>query len=402
MKVLMYGWEFPPNINGGLGIACYGIVQALLRQNLQIGLVLPRAKKTNGSLEIVDLASEPENQADNLTLYYIDSIIKPYLNEQTYSQELKANPMANQFYGNDLAAEVRRYAAKAGQLAKTIPHDVIHAHDWLTILAGIEAKKISQKPLFFHVHALEIDRSGGQINQAIFDIEKQGLYAADKIFAVSKLTRQNIINQYHIAPEKIEVIYNGLSESYIQRPYEEEDNKQNIVLFLGRITYQKGPFYFLDVAHKILSKRQDIQFAMAGDGDLLRSVIEYAAKLRIGSHVHFLGFLDRNQVKDAYEHSKVYVMPSISEPFGLSCLEALALNVPVVISKQSGAAEVLQHVFKVDFWDVDLMAEKIMALIDFPKLRKELVQNSQPELTVLNWDNSVKGIIKSYQSQISN
>ena len=426
ISVLMYGWEFPPHISGGLGIACYGIVKGLVAHHINVALVLPQAMWQGNHSEsgnpAILVAGPSKNtnafspdELEHLGIQYINAILTPYLTDRTY-QDLKkeCSGQASAIlrgdaaldlmvdYGSDLISEAVRYAIQAGALASKTQHDVIHAHDWLTVLAGIEAKKISGKPLIFHVHSLEHDRSGAHLNSAIFDIEHYGLQEADVIITVSQYTKRMIVEKHGISPEKITVVYNGLLVREKQKenkilPYVSFKEKQKTVLFLGRVTYQKGPFYFLDAAYKILNERTDIQFVIAGDGDLLHDLIEYAAQLRIGRHVHFTGFLGRDWVEEIFQLSDVYVMPSVSEPFGISCLEALSYDVPIIISKQSGASEVLNHALKVDFWDIDEMASKIMALVDYPALGLELLKNSEQDLRPLSWNNSSLDIINVYQ-----
>jgi glycosyltransferase involved in cell wall biosynthesis len=301
-------------------------------------------------------------------------------------------------YGPNLFQEVLRYAKIAGDMAIEIPHDVIHAHDWMTILAGINAKQVSSKPLIFHIHALEIDRSGmDNINQQIFDIEKYGMQEADRVIAVSNYTKRLIMQHYHIPEKKIAVIHNGIDKSYGEKHNEYAFKHPKTVLFLGRITHQKGPYFFIEIAKKILSVRQDIQFVLAGTGNLLVEMIEKVACLHIGKNVHFTGFLDPKTVKKLFHFADVYVMPSVSEPFGISCLEALANDVPVVISKQSGAAEVLHDTLSADFWDVDEMAGKILALLDHKALRQELMHNITREMQNLTWDEAGNKIINIYR-----
>ena len=410
MKVLMYGWEFPPNINGGLGVACYEIVRALLKRNIQIDLILPKVKTPRMAKDVIDQTDTQDNP--DLNIQFVDSILQPYMDEKKYRQ-ITVNQIDQSAYGHDLFSEVSRYAQQAAFYAEQIPHDVIHVHDWLTVLAGISAKEISKKPLLFHVHSLETDRAGEHINQTIFDIERKGLEQADKIFAVSQYTRDQIIKHHAISPDKIVITYNGVPHAYYeqdalslssnnerdtqhQQTLTQYKNKSNLVLFLGRVTHQKGPFYFIDAAYKILSVRKDIHFAVAGDGDLLHDLIEYVARLRIGSHVQFLGFLDKQTVHTMYERSKVFVMPSVSEPFGLTCLEALIRHVPVIVSKQSGVSEVLGNVLTIDAWDTLDLADKIIALVDYPIMGMETIKNSRHDLSLLTWDNSVKNIIQTY------
>ncbi|MBU0743895.1 MAG: glycosyltransferase family 4 protein, partial [Gammaproteobacteria bacterium] len=302
-------------------------------------------------------------------------------------------------YGIGLLTEVFRYALCAGSLAQDVPHDVIHAHDWLTILAALEAKRYSCKPLVLHVHALETDRSGLWVDKKIFAIEKYGMEQADQIVAVSQYTKNNIIQYYGIAPEKITVIHNGI---YCNEKSSEltKTNRPRMVLFLGRITHQKGPYFFIEIAKKILEKKPEVQFVLAGTGDLVTDMIERVASLRIGKNVHFTGFLDSDRVRDIFQLADVYVMPSVSEPFGLSALEALTCDVPAIISKQSGVSEVLRNVLVADFWDTENMADKILALLDYPALGRVSLTYAHNDLCHITWDKAAGKIIDLYKKVI--
>lgn len=428
MNVLMYGWEYPPHISGGLGVACHAIVQALIKKNISINLVLPYdlsgmvVKNKLSKLHIFGLgktSSSPDKNA--LNIYKIDSLLHPYLSPQDYqtifvkstqqSEYLRNLPqhIAQHYwhnfaganltgnYGHDLFSEVLRYAEVAGDVATQVKHQVIHAHDWMTILAGIKAKYLSKRKLIFHVHALEIDRSGIEhINQQIFDIEKYGMEQADKIISVSQYTKDLIVRYYGIPDNKIEVVHNGINDSYAKNEQRKVSDRK-MVLFVGRVTHQKGPYFFVEIAKKILAKRPEVEFVIAGTGNLLREMIERVAAARIGQNVHFTGFLDPEKIKDVYRLADVYVMPSVSEPFGLSCLEALAHDVPVVLSKQSGAAEVLRHALHADFWDVNEMASKILALLDFRALRQESLGHVKSEMRNLTWDKAGNKISSLYE-----
>ena len=377
MEVLMYGWELPPRISGGLGVACQGIIQGVLDNNCAISLVLP----SNTPVE------------DGLFKYAQKLKVI-----QTNFFKDKLNSYFTQ-YRKQLNYYIKEYAKFAGALAKEVSHDVIHTHDWLTALAGIEAKKHSHKPLLFHVHSLETERSEKSNNKSIYDIEKLALEQADRVITVSEFTKNNAIREYGVSPTKISVVHNGLYAEQIKKFSSEKIIKQpatKTALFLGRITGQKAPFQFIDAAAKILKERQDIQFIMAGDGDLFKKAVGRVAKLKLGPYVHFTRFLNREQVNSIYEQSQVYVMPSVAEPFGLTCLEALAHHVPVICSKQSGVSEVIKNVVKVDFWDTDAIAQKINELIDSPKMRAQLIAGSIPELRKLQWSEAGKKLINIY------
>jgi glycosyltransferase involved in cell wall biosynthesis len=400
MKVLMYCWEFPPHISGGLGVACHGIVHGLLENHIEITLVLPGGEAP--AFKFRDLPGLKILQTNSNYPWlgsYTGNTINLKCTTTDDSLHRVSMPKSN---AHDLLSAVEQYAAQAENFAKDNPHDVIHAHDWLTILAGIAAKRISHKPLIFHVHSLEVERSAFPVNQMIYDIEKYGLEQCDIVIAVSNLTKNSIIQHYKINPEKILVMHNGLFKEQIRDQHADTLTipKYKTVLFLGRITHQKGPFHFVEAAHKILRHRDDVQFVMAGDGDLFHRVVERVAELKLGTHIHFTRFLNRGDVESIYKKSQVYVMPSVVEPFGLTCLESLAQHVPVVLSKQSGAAEVIQHTLKVDFWDTDQMAEKIIALLDYPALRLQLLESSAPELHRLLWSQTAKKISHVYERLI--
>lgn len=390
----MYGWEFPPHITGGLGVACHGIIQSLLENQIEVALVLP-------GFAVPTLLFPDTEMLQVLPTPFLYGMISPYGANTVQRDKLTSDTSITETHHGDLFSAVEDYARAAGSFAKTTPHDVIHVHDWLTVLAGIAARKISHKPLVFHVHSLEISRSADPVNSAIFNIEKYGLEQADAIIAVSEFTKQRIVHYYHIPAHKVTVVYNGLFKEQISKPFKEPLKEPlypdyKTVLFLGRMTHQKGPFHFVDAAHKVLRTRDDVQFVMAGDGDLFHSVVERVAQLQLGRHIHFTQFLERDQVELIYAKSQMYVMPSVAEPFGLTCLEALAQHVPVILSKQSGVSEVIQNVLKVDFWDIDEMAAKINALLDFPALGRQLTENALPELEQLLWSKTANKIFNVY------
>jgi glycosyltransferase involved in cell wall biosynthesis len=420
MNILMYGWEFPPHISGGLGVACYAIVNELAKKHTNITLILPQIVENPlrdhehvsiigcNFLKDFDLTSL-KALCLQFNIKDIGSLIHPYISGSNYhSAQIHQNEsdVKNFFplklsgqYGINLLSEVFHYALIAGALAETVPHDAIHCHDWLTILAGVEAKRHSHKPLIFHVHALEYDRSGDHVNQQVFDIEKYGMEQADRIITVSQYTKNIIAKRYGIPAEKITVVHNGMYYHQCPTPFH-KNNAQKMVLFLGRITHQKGPYFFVEIAKKILSKRQDIQFVVVGNGNLTSEMIKHVAASRIGKYVHFTGFLDPDTAQKVYQLADVYVMPSVSEPFGLTCLEALSHQVPIVISKQSGVSEALKHALKADFWDVDDMASKILALLDYPMLRKTMLKNAVQDLKQLTWNRAADKIINVYQQVI--
>ena len=423
MKVFMLGWEFPPFISGGLGTACYGLTQAMDQLDIKVTFVLP--KMVNGKyathVKLLSPGSLPAtessktNELTNVTFRTINSPLQPYSSPDAYQQQIEETlrhkrrvhgSTTGQFigradYGGDMYTEVHRYAAVVAQLAEIEQFDIVHAHDWMTYPAGIAVAQISGKPLIVHVHSTEFDRSGENINQMIYDIERKGMHAADKVIAVSFLTRNIIISRYGISNEKVEVVHNGverngnwgLAKSGI-------DKDERIVLFLGRITMQKGPEYFLEAAKKVLEVMDNVKFVMAGSGDLMCQAVEMAAELGIGSKVLFTGFLRGEDVQKIYKMADLFVMPSVSEPFGLVPLEAMDNDVPVIISKQSGVSEVLKHVLKVDFWDVNEIANKIIAVLKYPPLRETLANYGNFEVRKLRWKDSAQKCAKIYEEAL--
>ena len=304
-------------------------------------------------------------------------------------------------YGGDLFGDAHRYARLVGRLAEREEFDVIHAHDWLTYPAGVEARRVSGKPLVVHVHATEFDRSGDHVHQGVYDIERWGMHAADKVVAVSALTKQICSGRYGVPGGKVEVVYNGVDQNGGDvRGGTQIESKDKIVLFLGRITMQKGPEYFIMAAKRVLEVMDNVKFVVAGSGDLALRMIEQAAQLGIGHKVLFTGFLRGADVERVFSLADCYVMPSVSEPFGIAALEAMRSDVPTIISKQSGVSEVLSHALKVDFWDIDEMANKIAAVLKYAPLGATLREHGAMELRGLSWDGAAARCEQVYGSMI--
>ena len=428
MRVLMFGWEFPPHIAGGLGTACYGMTRGLAKNGVDVIFVMPKAsgdedqrfvKVVNAS--DVEATFGPvdgsEDIWDKLTFIQIDSNMVPYISPEEYAtyhdEYVKSGRKVCQNgdvwkqrytfsgkYGANLMEEVARYAMVAAQVARNLEgqFDVIHAHDWLTYYAGIAAKRVSGKPLVVHMHATEFDRSGEHINEQTYAIERAGMEAADKVIAVSNLTRNIIIEKYGIPADKVVTVHNAVRFAEGSGNEAERGVDDKIVTFLGRITYQKGPDYFVEAAAKVLKRVPNVRFVMAGSGDMMNHIVRRVARLGIADRFHFTGFLRGEDVHKMFMLSDVYVMPSVSEPFGISPLEAMKSNVPVIISKQSGVAEVLDYAIKVDYWDVDAMADAIHALICYPALSKMFARKGLEEVTGLKWDNAAAKIKAVYES----
>lgn len=392
MNVLMFGWEFPPIHSGGLGTACYGLTKSLAKKGINITLVLPSTKGIKQ--DFLKLISA------NVRVKKIDSLLRPYLTLSTYNSVKEGDNFGNlPIYGSTLFDEVYRYTREAVNIGKREKFDVIHCHDWMTYGAGIRVKEATGKPLVVHVHATEFDRTGGHgVNQYVYDCEKQGMLVADLIFAVSNFTKNKIIHHYGINPDRIIVVHNSIDMDVNGGYSHAGINKFNkIVLFLGRITLQKGPDYFLYAAKKVLDYNPNVRFIIAGSGDMERFAIEKAAELGIADKVLFAGFLNGADVDRVYKMADLYVMPSVSEPFGLTPLEAIRNDVPVLISKQSGVSEVLNHCLKVDFWDVNEMANKILGVLNYRSLSESLKENASLELKKFSWDEPARKCIEVYK-----
>ena len=411
MRVLMFGWEFPPHISGGLGTACYGIVNALLKKDTEIFFVVPKAsgdEEQSGfrliNASSVDVSGQMLKYQKKFTCIQATSQLVPYTTPESFHQKKekiisRAQESFYRFsfsghYGYDLFEEVAGYASVAGQLARDLSFDIIHAHDWLTFPAGQAAKEVSGKPLVVHVHATEFDRSGEHINPDVFKAEQTGMRGSDHVIAVSELTKQILISQYGIPSKKISVVHNGIQPKTLPRA--KKGIRDKIVTYLGRVTFQKGPEYFVRAARKVLQKLPHVQFVMAGSGDKLEEMIRMAASFGIGSRFHFTGFLKSEEVNALLSQSDLYVMPSVSEPFGISPLEAIQADVPVIISKQSGVSEILKHAIKVDFWDTEVLADTIHGVLVHQPLSRMLSQGASDEVRNLTWDEAASKIIKVY------
>jgi glycosyltransferase involved in cell wall biosynthesis len=301
-------------------------------------------------------------------------------------------------YPENLMEEISNYEAVASVLAHQLDFDVIHSHDWLTYPAGTFAKQISGKPLVVHVHATDFDRSRGQVNPTVYGIEKRGLDAADHIITVSDLTRKTVIEKYHQHPSKVTTVHNAVEPLANAEEFTKTPRKDKVVTFLGRITMQKGPEYFVEAAARVLEKTKDVRFVMAGSGDMMNAMIDLSAKRGIADRFHFPGFLRGRQVYEMLAESDVYMMPSVSEPFGISPLEAMQVGTPSIISKQSGCAEILTHAIKIDYWDIDAMADAIYSIVKNPAMYESLRKLGKEEVDNIKWYDAglkVRGIYDS-------
>lgn len=418
MKALMFGWEFPPHILGGLGTASYGLTKGMSENgDIDITFVMPKpfGDEDKSFANIIGANSTPICWRD-VNWDYVQGRIGKYMNPQTY-YDLRSHIYADfnylrtndlgciEFsgkYPDNLMEEINNYSIVAGVIARTIPCDVIHSHDWLTYPAGIHAKNVTGKPLIIHVHATDFDRSRGNVNPIVYNIEKDGMLNADHIITVSNLTRNTVIEKYGIDPNKVTTVHNAVE------PLSEElknvtvhKSKDKIITFLGRITMQKGPEYFVEAAAKVLKKSHKVRFVMAGGGDMMEKMIDLAAKRDISDRFHFTGFLKGKEVYEMLKASDVYVMPSVSEPFGISPLEAMQMGVPSIISKQSGCAEILDNVIKIDYWDIDAMADAMYGMISFNGIHKQLKEQGLAEIETIQWKKAGAKVIDIYHQVIN-
>jgi glycosyltransferase involved in cell wall biosynthesis len=428
MRILMFGWEFPPHISGGLGTACYGLTKGLHSVGIHdILFVVPKAygdedtSKVNiidaGEVVVSDRVIDYSSFFQKMRFIEVGSSLRAYSTPEEYEKLSKAEREKSKYliqssfsgklsfsggYGHGLFQEIANYAVVASVIAQQQQFDIIHAHDWLAYPAGIAAKLISGKPLIVHVHATDFDRSGGNVNPGVYEIEKTGMAAADKVIAVSNLTRNIIIEKYGINPDKVITVHNAvepIANKELQKVQRNINDK--IVTFLGRVTLQKGPEYFIEAAHLVLQKMKNVRFIMAGSGDMLNRMIWRVATLKMGDRFHFTGFLKGDDVHHMFSLSDVYVMPSISEPFGISPLEAMQSHVPVIISRQSGVSEILRHAIKIDFWDTHAMADAIYGILQYDGLSGMFKKHIREEVDNLKWEHAAEKVRDIYQSLLN-
>lgn len=427
MKVLMFGWEFPPNISGGLGTACYGLTKGLSKlSDVDVTFVVPKifGGEDKSNINLIGAADvSVTNRRVSLkkfgkSIEYIEvsSKLVPYVDPEDYFRQtsytvegtrsmieidIEGKVKFTGKYGPDLLSEIARYALVANIIAQEHEFDVIHAHDWLAYPAGIAAKQVTGRPLVIHVHATDFDRSGGHVNPSVYAIEKQGMDAADKIITVSNLTRQIVIDKYGIDPAKVVTVYNAVEpDQQENKPLFVKGFNEKVVTFLGRITTQKGPEYFVEAACRVLQKMDNVRFVMAGNGDMMNKMVRRTAQLKMAHKFHFTGFLKGDDVFQMLRMSDVYIMPSVSEPFGISPLEAMQASVPVIISHQSGVSEILSNAIKINHWDVEAMADAIHGILKYPKLSSMLAIHGKRESCSLKWEDSARKVKQVYRSAL--
>jgi len=422
MNVLMFGWEFPPNISGGLGTACKGIVNGLSAfDDIHVLFVVPKSygNENTSRFELIDAEKVASTDKIVLTEYTqtqttleVSSRLLPYDSPENFrkqkhfsTQEMEQSasihePRRFHFsgkYGPDLFDEINNYALVAQTIAEKHQFNLIHVHDWLTFPAGISAKQISGKPLVVHVHSTDFDRSGGKINSTIYDIEKQGFEQADSIITVSNRIKQRLVEDYGIQANKITTVYNAIDPQLQANTVKKRKKHQDkTVTFLGRITIQKGPEYFVEVAKLVRQRMKNVRFIMAGNGDMMARMVELCAKYGISDKFRFAGFLKGNEISEVLQMSDIFIMPSVSEPFGIVPLEAMQAKVPVIISRQSGVSELIRNVIKTDFWDIQAMADAIHGIICHRSLSKTMAFEGNQEVNRLNWNMAASNIRNVY------
>jgi glycogen synthase len=431
MRVLMFTWEFPPLISGGLGTACYGIVKGLLKKGVEVDLVLPTKeevyfpmrkesdvddlpikfmspqkeiefnstifKTSSEKYQFVGISSVPESYISVKEIKSFYDYFKVFVEKSDFKTKVPFKEVLNNIMGSEnIFEKVKEFTLRAQRYAQTLDYDLIHAHDWLTYPAGIVAKTVSGKKLVCHIHATEFDRAGGAGDIRIHNIEYSGMTEADSVIAVSRYTAEMVISRYLIDTAKISVVHNAHNIDIKDSGSKKRIFKDPVVLFLGRITLQKGPDYFLEAARIILNKYPKVRFVMAGAGDMEKKIVHKSAKYRLRNRFLFTGFLNGSHVAEMFENSDIYVLSSVSEPFGIAPLEAMSYSLATIISKQSGVAEVIQNAIKVDFWDVKLLAHHIIELIEKPEYRKKLGLAGRHEVELIKWDKACDEIIQVY------
>jgi glycosyltransferase involved in cell wall biosynthesis len=402
IKVLMLGWEFPPFISGGLGTACYGLTRAMENMNVNITMLLPVGTwGCEGNFyNCLELEPAADENPANVTFKPVPSELpNPY--SRSHPLRLRSAGSIGGYDGN-LAERVDEYARRCSELIEQEPYDVIHAHDWVTFPAGIALSAKLSKPLVVHVHATEFDRSGSYVNDTVYEIERQGMEAASLVIAVSQYTSDILVERYALPRHKIRIVHNGIMPKPTARQQPARINGQRIVLFLGRITGQKGPYHFIDAAEKTLFRLKNVKFVVAGWGDLAPAIIEQVAARRLGSKILFTGFLRGGQVDRAYQAADVYVMPSVSEPFGLTAVEAVQQGVPVILSKTTGVGEILRRgARKIDFWDAEKIAQTIIDILADRALAEKLVEYGREEIRFLTWEAAANKCLAAYHEAMA-
>ena len=405
----MLGWEFPPYFAGGVGTVCHELTRGLARNGVHVTYIMPHGPDDAASKHVRLLVADRAMQRLGVTTLRVKSLLTPYTSaneyEARYAQALRLNPMdahPSAIYGKDLLEEMYRFAAAVLEIARDEEFDIIHAHDWTTIPAALALKRASGKPLVVHVHITEFDKTGGEhADPEVYRIERDGFQAADRVIAISEMVQRRLVRQYGVDPARIRVVYNTVEYGEgPSGPRERMTDGERVVLFLGRVTLQKGPDYFIEAAAKVAHVVPNARFIIAGTGDMLPRIVERAVALGIGHRVTFTGFVGREDGDRLYRMADVFVMPSVSEPFGLVPLEAMKQGTPVIVSRQSGVSEVLRNALKVDFWDVDELANKIIAALTYNDLHAALREHGEGEIRNATWDIPATQCVRVYREAL--
>jgi glycosyltransferase involved in cell wall biosynthesis len=416
MKILMLGWEFPPFFAGGVGIVCYELTKALsTREDIEITYIMPFGPKDSSPteqtkhLKLLIANGQGFEQNINIKIETIDTIFRAYMTPEEYMKAYEENissknDKAIDLYGKNLYLEVERYAQKVREIVKGQKFDAIHAHDWMTIPAGIAAKDEIGAPLIYHVHNTVYDRYLNASCSHEKAIETAGCKNANLIIAISNKIKKTLLEKYNADENKIRIVHNGgitdIKKYFTD--YKISTKEEKFVLFAGRTVLQKGPEYFIRTAAKVLEYEPDTKFIVAGSGHMLPQCIELSAQLGISKNIYFHGFYTRQEADKFYTMADVFVMPSISEPFGIVPLEAISKGTATIISKQSGISECLHNCFKVDFWDTDETANKIISLLRYEPLHTHMRHSAYEEFDNFTWEKPAQNIINIYQEAIQN
>jgi len=405
MKVLMFGWELPPLYAGGIGMVCYDLIKELSSQGVQVTYLMPFGPdnfQSDTNAKIV-VAEQVLPNFKNVIVKKVDAMFTAYDSPESYETTIteykkQSKAPTKTLYGPNLFQEVDLFAKRSFEIAKDIDFDVIHAHDWMTFPAALGVKIATGKPLVVHVHNTIYDRYLGNASQVERDIEYNGLAQADSIVAISQYVKQTIVDNYGINPNKIEIVHNAPNTLLRSKKGTGKINLGNdkIVLFTGRITAQKGPEYFVQCAKRVLEKKSDVKFIMGGTGDMFNRTVDLANNLGIADRFVFTGFYSMEQAKSLYASADCYIMPSVSEPFGIVPLEAMEAGAPTIISRTSGVSEVVSHALKVDFWDIDRMANQVLAVLNYPALKESLAHNGQRQVAAMNWAHPAQKCVQLY------
>jgi glycosyltransferase involved in cell wall biosynthesis len=417
----MFGWEFPPFFAGGVGMVCYELTKQLSSLGVSIDYVMPFAPDNLKPhfLSVLDasrfVSHAEAQQHTHLNVTSVKSLLAAYQTQEEYEETLRSLSYSStpgtpkhairdntkKLYGENLLEEINLFAQRVAVMVEQgifKDFSVIHAHDWTTVPAAAVVKRMTGKPLIVHVHITEFNKNGGLgADPTIYDVERQGFFAADKIVTVSHGIKQTLVEQYGVPAEKITVIHNGnVQMNPVVHDGAAFKGNDQVVSYLGRVTGMKGPENFVDMAIQVLQHRPNTKFVMGGTGDKLQACIDKTKAAGVYDRFYFHGFYTRQDADFFYDISDVFVLPSVMEPFGVTPLEAMIKDTPTIVTKQSGVSEVLKHVFKVDFWDVSKMAAQVVNLLTYPILHKTMQQNGRQEAQKLDWKKPAQECLQLY------